>query len=148
MSKEQIKKGLSELNGAELNAPLVTGDQTIDPVLAAENLDKLAADEKFMSETVEVMLAETTNENDPDHIVLNVNGVNQPVFRGVWTKMRRCFVEVLARCKETKYTQIQDKYELDRSELRARTAHAYPFQVIDRNPRGGAWLKAVMAEAA
>lgn len=141
-------RNLSELNGAEVRTPLIVDDQSIDPVLAADGLDKIAAEEAFMHEVVEVLLAETTDENAAPHIILNVNGVNQPVFRGVSTRMRRCFVEVLARCKETKYNQVQDKYELDRQELKARTAHAYPFQMFDKNPRGQAWLKAVMAEAA
>ncbi len=75
--------------------PLIVDDQSIDPVLAAEGLDKIAAEEAFMNEVVEVLLAETTDENAAPHIILNVNGVNQPVFRGVPT---RHAVAVLSRC--------------------------------------------------
>jgi hypothetical protein len=59
-------------------------------------------------------------------------------------------VEVLARCKETKYSQhTSNPNEPDRIEMRARTALSYPFAVIeDQNPKGAAWLKAVIAEAA
>jgi len=142
-------ESLSQLNGAEAKPLIVESDQPLEPILAAEGLDKLAEDEKFMAEIVEVVIAETTDENLPDHIVLNVNGTNQPIFRGVATKIKRCYLEVLARCKETKYTQVRDPNQPDRTDLRPRTAHAYPFTVVsDRNPRGGSWLKSVMLEAA
>ena len=142
----KINEELSNLNQAEIIVPGVVTDQTIEPVV---NLDfqKTIAEAAFMNEIVEVQLAATTDENQPPHIVMNVNGISQPFFRDIPVKCRRMFLEVLARCKESKYTQTRNAMEPDRSEMVQRTAHAYPFQVLhDPNPKGSAWLRAVMAE--
>jgi hypothetical protein len=139
------KNEISHMNQAEVITPLIVSDQIIEPVVTSE-LGKTVAQESFMNEMVVVTIASTTDENAPPHLVLNVNGINQPFFRDQPTKCRRMFAEVLARCKETKYTQHRDPYELDRQELRERTALAYPFTMEDTNPKGQAWLRAVMQE--
>ena len=144
MAKE-INKALSEMNGVEILVPSIISDQSIEPVVS-QNFDKTVSEEAFMNELVEVTIAESTDESVANHIVLDVNNLKQPIFRGVPTRIRRMFVEVLARCKETKYTQVQNPYELDRHDMRTRTALAYPFQTFD-TPKGNAWLKAVLAEA-
>lgn len=128
---------------------IVQGDQSIETPSTTE-FSREIAEEAFMNEIVTVEIATTTDENQPSHVVLNVNGVNQPIFRGVPTPVKRKFVEVLARCKETKYTQHQlNPYEPDRIEMRAKTALVYPFQVLeDNNPKGRAWLQAILSEAA
>lgn len=143
----QKKEELSQLNGIEIQLPSITSDQSLEPVVTQE-FDKTVSEEAFMNEILEIEVASSTDENQPNHIVLDVNNLKQPVFRGQPTRMRRMFVEVLARCKETKYTQIQNPFEPDRQEMRPRTALAYPFTVLhDPNRQGGAWLKAVLAEA-
>ncbi len=139
---------LSELNGIEVIPPVIVNDQIIEPVVTSE-IGKTAELEAFMNEQVEVLIAATTDENAPPMVTLNVNGINQTFIRDVPIRVRRMFVEVLARCKESKYTQHRDPIELDRQEMRQRTALAYPFTVLDdKNPKGGAWLRAVLAEAA
>jgi len=123
---------------------------TLDKVAGDKDLAKLARDAAFMEEMVRIEIMSSTNENDPTHVILNVNGVNQPVFRGVPTDLRRKFVEVLARMKQTSYSQRATDYiNPERSnELIPRTGLAYPFQVLeDRNPKGAAWLRAILAEA-
>lgn len=144
---KKITDSLSQLNGAEIIVPIIISDQTIEAAVHSEFGSQALADEAFMNEIVEVTVQSTTDENAAPHIVLNVNGRNQPFFRDIPTPCRRMFLEVLARCKESKYTQRRDSQELDRSEMVQRTALAYPFTVIDKNPKGSAWLRAVMAEA-
>jgi hypothetical protein len=123
-------------------------DQEIEPVVNFE-IGRVAAEEAFMAEFVTVYLHETTDDNAAPHVLLNVNGVSQPIMRGVKQKVRRKFVEVLARCKETRYTQRVDPHEPDRITMEQKTALAYPFSVVeDMNPKGAAWLAAVMAERA
>jgi hypothetical protein len=131
------------------NAIELKEDQTIETA-AAHDFQKMVQQEAFMNEMVTVEVADTTDENQPPSLVLSVNGVTQPVFRGRPTQMRRMFVEILARCKETKYTQhVVNPNEPDRIEMRSRTALAYPFTVVeDKNPAGRAWLNAVLSEAA
>ena len=123
--------------------------QSIEAIVTKE-FDREVFEEAFMNEMVTVMVADTTDENVNPMPTPSVNGVMQPIMRGVPTRVKRKYLEVLARCKETKFSQrTANPMEPDRIEMVPRTAFTYPFQVIeDQNPKGGAWLKAVMAEAA
>lgn len=146
---DQTTKLTLDQEGGQASAEIhVSSDQSIE--IPTQEFSQAIQQEKFMNEYVVVEVAETTNENEPPVIVLNVNGINQPIQRGVPTKMRRMFVEVLARCKETKYSQkTLNPNEPDKIELVPRTGLAYPFQVLeDDNPKGRAWLRAVLTEAA
>lgn len=122
----------------------------IETVAESKDFRQLAADESFMNEMVTVLVHSTTDENQAPHIIVNCNGVNQPIMRGVPMRIRRKYVEILARMKETKYTQVTPNPAApDVSEMRARSGLAYPFDVQeDDNPRGRAWLANVLAEPA
>ncbi len=122
----------------------------IETVAETRDFRQLAADEAFMNEMVTVLVHSTTDENQAPHVIVNCNGTNQPIIRGVPTKVRRKYVEILARMKETKYTQVTPNPAApDVSELRARHGLAYPFDLVDdENPRGRAWLQNVLAEPA
>lgn len=129
----------------------ITDDQ-VDVERVSQNVDfkKLAAEESFMNEPVTILVHTTTDENQPPHVVVNCNGVNQPIMRGVPTEVKRKYVEILARMKETKYTQVTPNPNApDVSELQARTALSYPFDLIeDKNKIGKGWLQNVLAEPA
>jgi hypothetical protein len=145
------KNTQTTLNAGTEHAVEVHTDQTPEPVLALEGLDKVAREEAFMNEMVEILVHTTTDENAPPMVLLNVNGTNQPIPRGVPVKVRRKYVEVLARCKETKYRQPdRDMMNPEQgNEMLGRTGQVYPFQLVsDPNPKGPAWLAAVQAEAA
>ena len=132
-------KGIEVLDDQEL----------VEPVSAAMDFRQLAADEAFMHEIVTVMVHPTTDENQPPHVIVNVNGTNQPIIRGVPTPIKRKYLEVLARMKETKYTQMTPNPAApDVSEMRARTALAYPFDLVQDSAKGRAWLQNVLAEPA
>ena len=114
------------------------------------DLHSLAQDEQFMNEILTVTVHPVSDENAPPYVILNVNGVSQPIARGIEQKVKRKFVEVLARMKETKYTQIQNNVAdpSDRS-LIGRSGLCYPFEVVsDPNRKGRAWLSKILAEAA
>ena len=123
---------------------------TIEPVSQNVDFKKLAAEESFMNEPVTIMIHSTTDENQAPHVIVNCNGINQPIIRGVPTEVKRKYVEILARMKETRYTQITPNPAApDVSEMKSRTAFAYPFDLVeDKNPKGKAWLNNVMAEPA
>ena len=123
---------------------------TIDPVSQVADLRELAASEAFMNEMVEVMVHSSTDENQAPHVILNCNGTNQPIMRGVPTRVRRKYVEILARMKETKYSQVtRNPAAPDQIDMIARHGLAYPFEMLsDENPRGRAWLSNVLAEPA
>jgi len=123
---------------------------TIDPVSQVLDLRELASSELFMNEMVTVLVHATTDENQSPHVILNCNGTNQPIMRGVPTTVRRKYVEILARMKETKYSQVtRNPAAPDQIDMIARHGLAYPFELMeDANPRGRAWLSNVMAEPA
>ncbi|SDZ53262.1 MULTISPECIES: hypothetical protein [Delftia] len=104
--------------------------------------------EAFMNEPVTVMVYESTDENDMDMVLVGVNGVSQYFRRGTPQTVKRKFVERLARAKRTDFDQkIDARMGEAMNNLRQRHGLRYPFTVVeDRNPRGGAWLKGVLAE--
>lgn len=122
----------------------------VETVSESKDFREMAANESFMNEVVTVLVHSSTDENQSPHVIVNCNGVNQPIVRGVPTAIRRKYLEILARMKETKYTQVTPNPAApDVSEMKARHGLAYPFEVIeDANPKGRAWLNNVLAEPA
>lgn len=135
---------------AAVGVEIIDDAPVVETVSESKDFRSLAASEAFMNELVTVMVHSTTDENQAPHIIVNCNGTNQPIIRGVPTQIRRKYLEILARMKETKYTQVTPNPAApDVSELRARHGLAYPFEVIeDNNPKGRAWLSNVLAEPA
>ena len=145
--------GHQVIGSDEPGAPsvIITDDQSIEPVVAREmgkGFDEKIALEAFMQERVSVEIHETTDENLPPNFLLNVNGLNQLMFRGQVQSVRRMFIESLARCKETKYRQEVDPIHLEKTNMVPRHAYTYPFNVINDTPKGKAWLAAIRAEPA
>ena len=140
MAKKEIVAGIEILDDTP----------TVDPVSQVADLRELAASEMFMNEMVEVMVHSSTDENQSPHVILNCNGTNQPIMRGVPTRVRRKYVEILARMKETKYSQVtRNAAAPDQIDMIARHGLAFPFEMLsDENPRGRAWLQNVLAEPA
>lgn len=104
--------------------------------------------EAFMNERLVVIVYEDNREGALRIIRPEVNGVAQPIVRGVKTKVKRKYVEVLARGVNTGYDQVQrdpsDRASLD---MIPTTRQSYPFSVIyDPNPLGREWLETIMAE--
>jgi len=122
----------------------------IETVAESKDFGKLVSDEAFMNELVTVMVHTTTDENQPNHCVVSCNGLNQPLMRGFPTTVKRKYVEILARMKETKYTQVtRNPSAPDQIDMVARHGLCYPFDLVkDDNPRGRAWLQNVLAEPA
>lgn len=131
--------------------PLIVTSEApcVDPVASTADLGKLAADEVFMNEPVTIRVHATTDSNQPPHLIVNCNGVNQPIQRGVPTVVKRKYVEILARMKEVRYQQRFDPREPDRNEMLSSEGLSYPFDLVDdKNPRGRAWLQNILAEPA
>jgi len=124
---------------------------TLEKVTADKDLKALAASAAFMEEVVEIEIVSATSENEPPCVILNVNGTNQPVWRGLPTSVRRKYLEVLARMKETRFSQAPTNYinPEQSNALQPRTGQVYPFQVLsDKNTKGAALLRRILAEAA
>lgn len=133
------------LPGIEINEDF----EIVTPVSQEKDFKDVVRSELFMHETLVITVAASTNENDPPYANPQVGTSNQPILRGVPTEVKRKYVEVMARAKETRYVQIQNPFEPDRSELVARDVPVYAFTVDkDPNPLGPAWLRHVLAEPA
>jgi hypothetical protein len=140
MAKKDVIQGMEIVDNAEI----------VETVSESQDFRSLAASEAFMNEMVTVMVHSTTDENQPPQVIVNCNGMNQPIMRGYPTKVRRKYVEILARMKETKYSQVtRNPSAPDQIDLVARHGLSYPFDLVDdANPRGRAWLQNVLAEPA
>lgn len=138
---ENIKQG-KEIPLSEIDS---TGG--VEPVSEAMFADDLAL-EAFMNEILTIVVHQDTSEGSLDVIAPNVNGINQPIVRGAKSKVKRKYVEALARTRLESFGQRQDSFDLSSIALVPRTVIAYPFSVInDPNPNGRTWLEGILAEA-
>ncbi|RRD43539.1 hypothetical protein EII18_03055 [Comamonadaceae bacterium OH3737_COT-264] len=114
-----------------------------------KEVDMSAAErEAFMQELVTVVVQSSGQENEAPMVAVGVNGVMQYLRRDVPQRIKRKFVEALARAKRADYDQMLDDRLGDQMNLvQRRNSLRFPFTVVeDRNPRGGAWLREVLAQ--
>lgn len=133
-------------NGIEI----VDDAPVIETVAESSDFGAMAANESFMNEFVTILVHSTTDENQAPHVIVNCNGVNQPIMRGMPMQVKRKYVEILARMKETRYSQVtRNPSAPDQIDMVARHGLSYPFDLVeDKNPKGRAWLNHVLAEPA
>ena len=148
-ASKQIDAG-SEFLGQEQTGVIgeistVAGIDVIDKPMPKEAFEM----EAFMNEPVTIIVNPSQDPDDPKLVQVGVNGVNQFMPRGEPITVKRKYVEVLARAKRTDFQQTLDERLGEAMNfMRAMHSLRYPFSVIeDRNPKGGAWLMAVLAEA-
>lgn len=119
----------------------------IEPV--ASHMFKEAAElEAFMQEVLTIVVHPDSKEGSLDVITPNVGGINQPIIRGVNSKVKRKYVEALARGRTETYVQRQTDPS-DRASLKMvpRSVVTYPFSVIhDPNDKGREWLEGILRE--
>jgi len=118
--------------------------ELIDTPIVDTYLDALA----FMEEPMEIVVAESADENADNPVIVGCNGVFKQFFRGQPTVAKRKFVE----CLIVKHGRVSTPEYINNAGERARSikqnsAHRYPFSVIsDRNPKGAEWLRRRLAE--
>ena len=104
----------------------------------------------FMEEEVDVTVHQSTDKNAEAVVQVWNDGRAQFFVRGRQQKVKRKFVEVLARCKQTGFVQ---EYYVDGQGNNAirnipQTALRYPFTINhDLNRKGPDWIRKVLAEA-
>ena len=105
--------------------------------------------EAFMNQFLVIMVYEDNSEGALRIICPAVNGSTQPIMRGAKQKVRRKYVEALARSVVTKFDQRrQDPFDPASLVMVPVTRQTYPFTIIhDPDPRGGAWLEMVMSQS-
>lgn len=109
---------------------------------------EVAKTEKFMNDILTIIVHESVEDGSLEIITPSVNGVNQPIIRGIESNVKRKYVETLARSRMTKYVQkTPDPSRPDNIQMVERTSLTYPFSVLhDPHPNGRAWLKAILAQ--
>ena len=121
--------------------------EIIDEAAFKESIER----EKFMREELLVEIHESANPNAEQFIQTYVNGVAQFFERGKTMKVKRMFVEALARAKP--YTMQTPEYidsNGNRSTKIVKTsALAYPFAVLSdpSGERGRRWLENILMSA-
>lgn len=103
----------------------------------------------FNEEILEVTVHTSADKNAEPIVEVFNGGIAQRFIRGQKQKVKRKFVEVLARAKQTSYSNQKviieggdETYVYPES-----TALRYPFVVhSDPNPKGVDWLKSILAE--
>lgn len=127
---------------------IIDDSKSIEAVTGNVDLKKMIKEEKFMEEVVTVMIHPGNNENDAPYAHINVNGMNQIIPRGKNVPIKRKYLEVLARMKETRYQQVTpNPSEPDRWAMVAKHGQVFPFVLVeDANPKGRAWLEHIMNE--
>lgn len=104
--------------------------------------------EAFMNEKVTIVVSTSSEDGALDVIIPTVNGINQPIIRGKEIRVKRKYVEALARGRTTRYEQrVMDPSRPENIQMIERTSLTYPFSVThDPNPKGRAWLQAILQQ--
>ncbi len=130
-------------------------DTVIEPVADLHNFNEKAAALAFNEEMLEVIIAESSDVNPEHYVFLSVNGRGPMkngdpwVPRGVQVKLARKYVERLVRAKPVaiRTVEARDADGAQTMRIQRTSALKYPFSVLhDPNPRGGAWLRDLMAQ--
>lgn len=131
--------------------PLNLGEiGTAEPIerVAENDFAKAASLEAFMNDILTVIVHQSTEEGALDFAPPQVNGLNQPILRGVESKVKRKYIEALARCRTTKYIQqVVDPSKPENIQMTERCQLTYPFAVLhDPSPNGRQWLESILAQ--
>ncbi len=146
---KKIVEAANEVIGQE--APMEIGSigetQPIERV-AENDFSEVAKLERFMHEELTVIVHPDQMEGSLDIITIPVNGTNQNIIRGREQRVKRKYIEALARTRTTVYDQrVQNPAEPANIQMVPRTTLTYPFSVLaDPSANGREWLQAILAE--
>lgn len=117
----------------------------------AQSLGDYAAALAFFEEKLDVVVHESTDKNAEPIVDVYCNGTPQRFVRGQTQSVRRKYVEILARARQTSIDTKVSAQGADGEVVNRITKHSavrYPFSVVyDPNPRGHQWLKQTLASA-
>uniref|UniRef100_A0A6M3L605 Uncharacterized protein n=1 Tax=viral metagenome TaxID=1070528 RepID=A0A6M3L605_9ZZZZ len=160
---DQVKKEIEDLQvqrkvfreqveifeaGSKGSIPITMAGRPEKIEIVSEERMRQAADlEAFMHEEVEIMVPPGNSDSDIPVLLVNVNGINQPIVRGKRQRIKRKYIEALARSRFTRYdTKAPDHNTPDMIQLNHYTTVSYPFTVYKDTPKGHAWLQEIIAQ--
>lgn len=154
MATSSNRRGTKELHaGSEyLGADIEVGLKDIhygdtEQIATDVGMDTVSM-EAFMNETLLIMVQSSGAENETPLVYVAVNGQSMLLPRDEPIRVKRKYVEVLARAKKTEFDQVLDmRMGEEMNRLIAKNSLKYPFTVIsDPNPRGVQWVQEVLAQ--
>lgn len=106
----------------------------------------------FMEEEVDVIVAESTNDNDENPVAVGCNGQFVYLLRGNPTRVKRKFVNsLIVKTGRVTTPEIQVPGVGGGTErsfaIRQNSAHKYPFSVVGDSQKGMEWLTRRLREA-
>lgn len=137
------------------NQKIVDDVMEVEPVHDMYGFNAKAEALKFLEEIVTITISESTDQNAPSMVFLAVNGEGAGkngvpwLPRGISVKVKRKFVERLARAKRTSYSSKERINADGEREIYypSRTALEYPFVVEEDSAKGREWLRGILSEA-
>lgn len=110
---------------------------------------KFTQDLLFYEQEVLICITPSADKNAEKIIDVYNGGTPQRLIRGHWTKVKRKYVEVLARAKPygVSTPEIVDGNGNRTTKIETTTGLRYPFEMKDPNPVGQAWLQSILQEA-
>lgn len=131
--------------GAARDSLEAAGFEVVDKPMNLGKEEALA----FNEEELVVMVHDSDNEKEMPLPIVQNGGISQAFIRGQEQVVKRKFVEILARCKVTSYTQTKETDSVGNETMinHPHTKLLYSFSVIqDPNPRGRDWLQKLLQE--
>jgi hypothetical protein len=127
----------------------IMGSTRVESIEGERDLHKLSQSEAFMHELVTIFIPEDHTEWAYTVVTPTVNGINQPVIRGMEQTIKRKYVEALVHTMQTSYRDHRPNANEPDKILRVpKTVISYPFEVRKDTDIGRAWYKdLVMKEA-
>lgn len=143
----------TEVGDDRYDLPEIGKDEGIEPVTGTPSQLKDAEKlEAFMNEYVTIVIATSTMPGTNPVVVPQVNSTTQPIPRGVKMRVKRKYIEVLARNKKEDFKQYEHQRVQDLPDnmnikfMKGTSGLVDTFQVIDENPLGAEWLQAILDE--
>lgn len=125
-------------------------DELTTPGMPLEQVGSMGMDavelEAFMHEEVLIYVHPSRERGSLEIITPSCNGINQPVVRGVESKVKRKYVEALARAHSIGYVQrTPDPSKPDSIQMIETKTPDYPFDLLQDSQKGRAWFKQLQA---
>lgn len=136
--------------------PVEDASDLENQVLVADNTEGLTekdylAELAFMNEEVEIILNRGREKHAPEFEQFGVNGRIIWVKAGVPTRIKRCYLEVMARSQPIDIRTHSGESpgdELTFNKVERTQSAGFSFSVLkDPNPKGPAWLAKVIRES-
>jgi len=120
----------------------------VEKVAETQFTKSQAEAEMFANEILTVIVQQDGSDNAVENPCATVNGTSQYFIRGQEQKIKRKYVEALARGRVTKYEQkTPDPTRPENIQMVERNTLVYPFVVVhDPNPKGREWLNSILAQ--